>query len=419
MASNIMSPERRVVNSSAGIPIVNLRDKGTSTLESSVVRVSEFAHSPQTPSSIDWNIPSGVSSWTSNSVLCLDDVLFKEQFLRQLLHEKHRTDRSKTHISVALFHLDRNKVNQPGYVNWVLDSLRKGKRETDILGYLSEDLVAVILTDTHKQGTQDFVQKVVSLTGRQHFTTTTGTYPDQVFDDLFAEVRNSTDAYQLLLDASPEVKGTGYPLKRSLDVVGSLALILLLWPLMLVAAIAITLNSSGPVIFKQMRLGRKGIPFAFYKFRSMLWNADDRIHRDYVASLIKGDISGVNQGNATHPLFKIKSDPRVTPVGRIIRKTSIDELPQLLNVLKGDMSLVGPRPPLPYEAEKYQSWHLRRILEIKPGITGIWQVEGRSRTSFDDMVRMDLMYIRRCSLMLDLKILIKTVKVVLRCDGAR
>src|SRR6202165_2451708 len=187
---------------------------------------------------------------------------------------------------------------------------------------------------------------------------------------------------------------------------------------MLIIAAAIRITSSGPVIFKQARLGKRGVPFVFYKFRSMSVNADDRIHRAYVASLISGDHEGINQGNTAKPLYKLKSDPRVTRVGRVIRKTSMDELPQLFNVLKGDMSLVGPRPPIPYEAEKYEAWHLRRILEIRPGITGLWQVEGRSKTSFDDMVRLDLRYIRDCSLMLDLKILIKTVKVVLRCDGA-
>jgi lipopolysaccharide/colanic/teichoic acid biosynthesis glycosyltransferase len=147
-------------------------------------------------------------------------------------------------------------------------------------------------------------------------------------------------------------------------------------------------------------------------------NADDRIHRDYVGKLITGDLDSINQGGKAKPLYKMKDDPRVTRVGRLIRKTSMDELPQLFNVLRGEMSLVGPRPPLPYEAEKYQSWHLRRVLEVKPGITGVWQVSGRSKTSFDDMVRMDLRYTRTCSLALDLKILIKTVKVVLEGDGA-
>jgi lipopolysaccharide/colanic/teichoic acid biosynthesis glycosyltransferase len=207
-------------------------------------------------------------------------------------------------------------------------------------------------------------------------------------------------------------------LKRVVDIIGSIALILLLSPVMLVTALAIALGSPGPIIFKQIRLGRRGAPFVFYKFRSMLVNSDDQIHREYVTNLIEGKLDDVNQGDAANPHFKIKADPRVTGIGTIIRATSIDELPQLFNVLKGDMSLVGPRPPLPYEAEKYQSWHLRRVLEIRPGITGLWQVEGRSKTSFDDMVRLDLRYIRSCSPLLDLKILLKTVLVVLKRDGA-
>ena len=117
-------------------------------------------------------------------------------------------------------------------------------------------------------------------------------------------------------------------------------------------------------------------------------------------------------------IYKLKADPRVTPIGRFIRKSSIDELPQLFNVLNGDMSLVGPRPPIPYEAAQYQPWHLRRIMTVKPGITGIWQVEGRSKVAFSEMVRMDLRYIRECSLALDIKILLKTVLVVLRGEGA-
>jgi lipopolysaccharide/colanic/teichoic acid biosynthesis glycosyltransferase len=147
-------------------------------------------------------------------------------------------------------------------------------------------------------------------------------------------------------------------------------------------------------------------------------NVDDQIHREYVTNLINGDLEKINQGDEGTPFYKMKSDPRVTPVGRIIRKTSIDELPQFLNVLKGEMSLVGPRPPIPYEVEKYEPWHLRRILEVKPGITGLWQVDGRSTTSFDDMVRLDLRYVQNWSLWLDIKILLKTVKVLLLPKGA-
>ena len=147
-------------------------------------------------------------------------------------------------------------------------------------------------------------------------------------------------------------------------------------------------------------------------------NADNGIHRKHVTTIIKAAREGAAQDDPAKAWAKLETDPRITKVGRVIRKTSIDELPQLFSVLKGDMSLVGPRPPLPYEAEVYEPWHLRRVLEIKPGITGLWQVGGRGRVSFDDMVRMDLRYIRERSLALDLKILLRTVLVVLRRDGA-
>ncbi len=186
---------------------------------------------------------------------------------------------------------------------------------------------------------------------------------------------------------------------------------------MLVTALAIKLTSPGPVIFRQTRLGKGGHHFLFMKFRSMTAGNNDRVHREYVLKLIDGQHDQLNQGEQGKPLYKLKNDSRITPVGRIIRKLSIDELPQLYNVLKGDMSLVGPRPPIPYEVEKYKSWHLRRILEVKPGITGLWQVEGRSQTSFEDMVRLDIRYVQNWSLGLDIRILFKTVREVLLPRG--
>jgi len=149
----------------------------------------------------------------------------------------------------------------------------------------------------------------------------------------------------------------------------------------------------------------------------MYLNTDEGIHREYITRFINGRHEESNQGTEEQPLYKLKSDSRITWIGRMIRKTSIDELPQLFNVLKGEMSLVGPRPPVPYEVQQYQSWHLRRILEMKPGMTGLWQVEGRSETSFDNMVRLDLRYVRTWSLTFDVRILIRTVKVVLLSVG--
>ena len=364
-------------------------------------------------------LPMDVSRWQNVYFLRVVDVLAKYQFLRQLEHEKRRTDRSKASLSIALFHLDSKKNDELGDAEALLNILRNTKRETDILGYLGHDLVALLLPDTDEEGTRGFMKKIANRIERLSPLTATGTYPDHLFDSLATKNQNQADLYPFFLDDSKDRKEGGYFLKRSLDIAGAAAGILLLSPLLIITAMAIAVDSPGPMIFKQIRLGRRGVPFVFYKFRSMFSTSDDRIHREFVTKLIKGKLEEINQGDAANPFYKLKSDPRVTRVGKFIRDTSIDELPQLFNVLKGDMSLVGPRPPLPYEAENYQAWHLRRILEAKPGITGLWQVDGHSTTSFDDMVRLDLRYTRSCSLILDLKIILKTVNAVLKCRGAK
>jgi lipopolysaccharide/colanic/teichoic acid biosynthesis glycosyltransferase len=319
---------------------------------------------------------------------------------------------------MVVFRLDGVNGNSLGAVSRLLDGLCRNKRETDVVGYLSDDEIAVLLPDTGARGTHVLARKVIAHTGELGGSTVSATYPDRVFEDLKAENSASDDANPFLLEVARGAGAGSYPLKRALDVIGTIGLLLLLSPLMLLIALAVAATSPGPVIFRQVRVGKRGVPFIFYKFRSMYCTADDRVHREYVAKLINGDLDEINQGEPAKPLYKMQDDPRITRIGRLLRKTSMDELPQLFNVLKGDMSLVGPRPPLPYEAEKYQSWHLRRVLEIKPGITGLWQVNGRSKTSFDDMVRLDLRYLRTCSLPLDVAILLKTVKVVLQGHGA-
>ena len=145
---------------------------------------------------------------------------------------------------------------------------------------------------------------------------------------------------------------------------------------------------------------------------------DPSIHQEYIKRFIAGDTGAPQNGGNQEAVYKIKNDPRVTRVGRFLRRTSLDELPQLINVLKGEMSLVGPRPPIPYEMEAYQPWHWSRVLEAKPGITGLWQVNGRSRLKFDDMVRLDLHYARTWSLATDIKILLQTPRAVFFCEGA-
>ena len=203
--------------------------------------------------------------------------------------------------------------------------------------------------------------------------------------------------------------------KRAFDILASAALVALLLPLMLLVAMVIKATSAGPAILVQERIGRGGRVFGFYKFRSMYDNLDRSVDEHFAHAYINGARAPAAQWQG---VFKPANDKRVTPVGRLLRKTSLDELPQLFNVLKGDMSLVGPRPSMPYEVDLYQPWHFRR-LEVLPGITGLAQVQGRSTLTFREIVKIDIDYIQRRSFLLDLGILLKTVPVVLSARGAR
>jgi lipopolysaccharide/colanic/teichoic acid biosynthesis glycosyltransferase len=305
--------------------------------------------------------------------------------------------------------------------------LRELVRETDLLGQMDSGDCAVLLPDTDARGLQGFVARI----GRElragagpELAMTAATYPDQLFENLGAG-REVVPLGSLMLDDTGPAAPAGYTGKRVLDLVGASLALVLLAPLMAAVALAVAVSSPGPVVFRQLRLGRGGAPFVFYKFRTMTHGADDGVHRDFVARLITGAgaaaVSAPNmQADGQAPGgFKLQRDPRVTQLGRFLRRTSLDELPQFFNVLRGDMSLVGPRPPIPYEARHYRAWHLRRLLQLKPGLTGPWQVSGRSQVPFDEMVRMDLRYIARCSLALDLLLLVRTVGVVLSGRGAR
>lgn len=204
-------------------------------------------------------------------------------------------------------------------------------------------------------------------------------------------------------------------IKRGMDIIGSLMCIILFSPLFIIIPILIKITSKGPVLFKQERLGLLGQKFTFLKFRTMETGCSESTHQEYIKNLI----SETKESDVGHNgVYKMQEDSRVTKVGCFLRKSSLDELPQFINVLKGEMSLVGPRPPIPYECEHYKIWHMRRIHEVKPGITGLWQVEGRSSTSFNEMVRLDLKYTKEWSLWLDLKILFKTPWAVIKGKGA-
>jgi len=342
-----------------------------------------------------------------------EEVVPGPEFRRELEREKRRAERSRRALSLAVL-----RVPSEDDARGLVDELLAIKRETDLVGWLDAATLAVLCVDTNAQGCEGFLRKVTQLTAGRGVVADAATFPEALFDSLARGCAADDDAQAERLIAG-EAESTGYAGKRTFDCLFAALALLVVAPLLLLVALVIALDSPGPVIHRQKRLGRGGVPFTFYKFRSMWSDVDDRIHRDFVAGLIRdGDSQAAPPGSRADP-YKLSGDERITRVGRFIRKTSIDELPQLFNVLRGEMSMVGPRPPLPYEVADYEPWHLRRILGIQPGITGLWQVEGRSRVGFNEMVRMDLRYLRKCSFALDLRILVRTVRVVLMCDGAR
>jgi lipopolysaccharide/colanic/teichoic acid biosynthesis glycosyltransferase len=296
------------------------------------------------------------------------------------------------------------------------------KHETDVLGWFVRDRVLGVLRrdgdhanfptvhDFEKRVRREFDERLdpgvaASLAIGVHVPLS-GSRSDASYDDPVFEALRDVRGHSRLRVA----------VKRVLDVGGSAFLLLLLLPLLTLIALLVKLTSSGDVFFRQVRIGASGKPFTMLKFRTMRVDADHDLHRKYVTEFIKaGPVAAPADGGG---LFKIVHDPRVTFMGRLLRKTSLDELPQLWNVIRGDMSLVGPRPPLAYEVEQYKRWHYRRVLEAKPGITGLWQVTGRSRTSFDDMVRLDLRYVQNQSAWTDIKILLATPRAVISGKGA-
>ncbi|MBC8255238.1 MAG: sugar transferase [Ardenticatenia bacterium] len=200
--------------------------------------------------------------------------------------------------------------------------------------------------------------------------------------------------------------------KRIGDVLLSGLALLVLSPVLLVISILVKRSSPGPVLFVQDRIGKNGVPFPFMKFRTMVHNSDDAIHRQFAAMFINGS----DKTEKPESVFKLTDDPRITRIGAWLRKTSLDELPQLFNIIRGEMSLVGPRPPIAYELDHYQPWHHER-LRVTPGLTGLWQVSGRSNVPFEEMVRLDIHYINTWTLRKDFEIIFKTVPVVMRGTG--
>lgn len=205
--------------------------------------------------------------------------------------------------------------------------------------------------------------------------------------------------------------------KRTVDVMASLCVLVVGSPFFLVIAVLIKLTSKGPVFFRQERIGENGFRFKCYKFRTMRPDSDDSMHREFATNFIRGHMSQSALDENGSSIYKLQDDPRVTAVGNFLRKTSLDELPQFINILKGEMTIVGPRPPVQYEYDCYEEWHKLR-LKVRPGLTGLWQVSGRSTVPFHEMVMLDLYYIENWSLTLDIKIMLRTIPVMLVGTGA-
>jgi lipopolysaccharide/colanic/teichoic acid biosynthesis glycosyltransferase len=351
----------------------------------------------------------------------------EEWFARALRLERKRTERSRKPFVLVLLNIESfGSLNgsKESFVNQVVRALASFTRETDITGwYRDGSVLGNIFTEL---GTSCLPSaSVASIMSKINLALETYVGRERsakievschVFPEDWTEDKPSGRIDSTLYPELEDKGKSGWlhsAGKRLVDLLlSSIALVLFL-PVFLLVAAAVKLSSRGPVLFRQERVGQRGKRFTFLKFRSMHTRNQSIIHEQYVRKLISGSLGVPKNG-----VFKIQNDPRVTPVGRFLRKTSLDELPQLWNVLKGEMSLVGPRPPLPYEVEVYDIWHRRRVLEAKPGITGLWQVTGRSRTCFDDMVRLDLHYTQSSSLWLDTKILLQTPRAVLAGDGA-
>jgi len=354
------------------------------------------------------------------------DVLSEEAFRRTIAIERKRTERTNEPFLLMLLEcVDRQK---PGKFTRALDNLMtvllSATRETDVIGWHRQHqaigLLFTGLTSDCKNTSLGTILSRVSavlqdeLTFEQFSEVSISLH---FFPDEWNQDDSGGPSNPVLYPDLHEVergKRTKQIVKRAIDIVGSVLLIILSLPLLAVIAIAVKLTSKGPVLFRQQRVGQYGRYFTFLKFRSMRDRNDHSAHRQYVTQLIAGNAERIAQNGSDEGVYKLVNDPRITPLGRLLRKTSLDELPQFVNVLRGEMSLVGPRPPIPYEVAAYQTWHRRRVLQVKPGITGLWQVTGRSRVSFDDMVRLDLQYANFWSLWLDFKILMRTPAAVIK-----
>jgi lipopolysaccharide/colanic/teichoic acid biosynthesis glycosyltransferase len=342
----------------------------------------------------------------------LSEDLFRDTFVR----ECRRAERSDRAVGLLLVTLTQRDHGSADAWRALVGAVSTAKRNTDVAGWFkSRDTLGIILPGESRlqfETRNTHLFRALEAETYRGFSIQLWVHPAP---DLSHQGSHAGDP--LLAPPLYEPRPRRYDaVKRLLDVMLSAMLLIVLSPLLLVVAALVKLTSQGPVLFKQQRMGQMMRPFVMLKFRTMELNAAPAIHQEFVSAFIRGrQTDGESDPNR---LFKIVKDPRITSIGHFLRRTSLDELPQLWNVLRADMSLVGPRPPLPYEVAQYKTWHKRRIGEAKPGLTGLWQVKGRSRTTFDEMVRLDLRYVRTRSLWTDLRILLATPRAVISGKGA-
>lgn len=355
-------------------------------------------------------------------------VLEEDLFKNTVTKERKRTERSGRAMVLLLVRLP-NRSGKCGMADRdvIANALSTVASDLDILGWHEpSSVIGLIVTEIAPADLTDRCDRLESEARNavafhgdeelaQQVTIWVLVYPEPTTSNEGQVVPMDPLLYPELSANRPS-KPSFQMLKRSMDILLSAMLLLLLLPVFALIAVLVKLSSPGPVFFKQTRVGHLMKPFTMYKFRSMDAMADHKVHHDYVSWFITASDKANAKDKAS--FFKLTNDDRITPIGRLLRRTSLDELPQLWNVLIGDMSLVGPRPPLPYELRQYKPWHRGRVLEAKPGITGLWQVVGRSRTTFDEMVRLDLRYARSMSLWSDIKILLATPAAMITGKGA-
>jgi lipopolysaccharide/colanic/teichoic acid biosynthesis glycosyltransferase len=353
-----------------------------------------------------------------NRLAVRHDVLGEKLFRDALVRERKRADRFEEAFVLVLISLDRRNAPSSRWGHLV-EALSQTTLDADLIGWFEHGAVLGLIRSLDDRGPAETTATVAGAIQQELMRCLPPGGADscsirlEVYsphsDSIPPVVFAAGDRRRKPRDVSRDAA------KRMLDIAGSTAFLIAFSPVLLFVSALVKLTSTGPVFFRQQRVGEAGRPFLMLKFRTMHVNADPRIHQQYVENFIQ---SGGTSESGKNVVFKIVDDPRVTPLGHVLRRSSLDEFPQFWNVLTGKMSLVGPRPPLPYEVARYKGWHRRRVLEAKPGITGLWQVTGRSRTTFDEMVRLDLRYAKTYSVWTDLKILLATPRAVISGKGA-